>query len=419
MHERTSDQYDVLVIGAGPSGAAAAYWLAERGRRVLMVEKKRFPREKTCGDGLTPRAVRQLHDMGLADPLAEFHRFDGLRSIAHGVTLELAWPDHPDFPGYGYVVRRSELDQMVADCAVKAGATLWPASEATAPVLDRGILDGAVVRRADTGTSAVVRARYVIVADGANSRFGRALGTARDRSYPLGMAIRGYFTSPYHDEPWIESHLDIRDRDGNHLPGYGWIFPVGDGTVNVGVGLLSTFRGWKDVNTSHLMEAFCETAPARWGISPDTATCAPTGGKLPTGTSVHPAVGPNFVIAGDASGSVNPFNGEGISVAYETGRLAADAVDLALATGDGLALQTYTERIDEVYGLYFKVARTFVQAIGNPAVMRELTRVGMQSRPLMEWVLRIMANLLRPDEIGPAEAAYKIVERLVAVTSAS
>jgi geranylgeranyl reductase family protein len=418
MHERTSDRYDVLVIGAGPSGAAAAYWLAERGRRVLVVEKKRFPREKTCGDGLTPRAVRQLHDIGLADPLSEFHRFDGLRSIAHGVTLELPWPDHPDFPSYGYVVRRRELDQMVADAAVKAGATLWPAAEAIAPTLVNGVLDGAVVRRGETGTTEEVRARYVVVADGANSRFGRALGTARDRSYPLGMAIRGYFTSPYHDEPWIESHLDLRDRDGNHLPGYGWIFPVGDGTVNVGVGLLSTFRGWKDVNTSRLMEAFCDTAPARWGIGPDTATGAPTGGKLPTGTSVHPAVGPNFVVAGDAAGSVNPFNGEGISIAYETGRLAADAVDLALATDDGLALQTYTQRVDEVYGLYFKVARTFVGAIGNPAVMRELTRVGMQSRPLMEWVLRIMANLLRPDEIGPAEAAYKIVERIVALTPA-
>ena len=420
---RGADRYDVLVIGAGPAGAAAAYWLAERGRRVLVVEKKHFPREKTCGDGLTPRAVRQLHDMGLAEPLRDFQRFDGLRSIAHGVTLELAWPEHPDFPSFGYVVRRRELDELVADNAVKAGATLWSSTEAVAPVLERGMLAGAWLRRAgDAGTQAV-RARYVVVADGANSRFGRALGTARNRSYPLGMAIRGYFTSPYHDEPWIESHLDIQDRDGNHLPGYGWIFPVGDGTVNVGVGLLSTFRGWKDVNTSRLMEAFCDTAPARWGIGPQTATGAPTGGRLPTGTSVHPSVGPSFVVAGDAAGTVNPFNGEGISVAYETGRLAADAVDLALATGDGLALQTYTERLDEVYGLYFKVARTFVKAIGNPAVMRELTRVGMQSRPLMEWVLRIMANLLRPDELGPAEVAYKMVEQIVrlapAVTSAA
>jgi geranylgeranyl reductase family protein len=406
-------RYDALVIGGGPSGAAAGYWLAERGHRVLIVEKKRFPREKTCGDGLTPRAVRQLHDMGLTDALGDYQRFDGLRSIGHGVTLELAWPEHPDFPPYGYVVRRRDLDEMVATRAVKAGATLWPAAEAITPVLDEGVLAGAAVRRHDTGTVEEVRARYVVVADGANSRFGRALGTARDRSYPLGMAIRGYYTSPRHDEPWIESHLDIRDKDGDHLPGYGWVFPVGDGTVNVGVGLLSTFKGWKSVNTSRLMEAFCDTAPASWEIRPDTATCAPTGGRLPTGGSVGPRVGPSFLVVGDAAGSVNPFNGEGISIAYETGRLAADAVDLALVTGDGLALRTYESRIDDVYGLYFKVARAFVRAIGNPPVMRELTRVGMHSRTLMEWVLRIMANLLRPDELGPAEAAYRAVAALV------
>jgi geranylgeranyl reductase family protein len=402
-------EFDVLVVGAGPSGAAASYWLASRGHSVLAIEKKHFPREKTCGDGLTPRAVRQLHDMGLAERLEGFQRFDGLRSIAHGVTLELAWPEHPDFPSFGYVVRRRELDEMVAEQAVKAGATIWQGAEAVAPVIDGGLLSGAMVRNHDSETLTPVRARYVVVADGANSRFGRALGTARDRSYPLGMAIRGYFTSPLHDEPWIESHLDLRDRDGNHLPGYGWIFPVGDGTVNVGVGLLSTFQGWKNINTSHLMEAFCETAPARWGLSAETATGPPTGGRLPTGGSVTPRVGPTFVVAGDAAGFVNPFNGEGISVAYETGRLAADAIDLALTTGDGMALQTYESRLEEVYGLYFKVARLFVLAIGNPAVMRELTRVGMQSRTLMEWVLRIMANLLRPDELGPAEAAYKLV----------
>ena len=413
MSDSANSHFDVLVVGAGPSGASAAYWLATLGYRVLMVDKKRFPREKTCGDGLTPRAVRQLHDMGLADPLSEFQRFDGLRSIGHGVTLELAWPDHPEFPPYGYVVRRAELDDMVAQCAVKAGATLWPATEATEPIVENGLVTGAIVHDKDTGADRAVRAEYVIVADGANSRFGRALGTARNRTYPLGMAIRGYFTSPHHDDPWIESHLDIRDRDGNHLPGYGWIFPVGDGTINVGVGLLSTFTGWKNVNTSHLMDAFCETAPARWGISPDTATCAPTGGKLPTGGSVTPRVGSTYLVVGDAAGSVNPFNGEGISLAYETGRLAADAVDLAFKTGDRLALETYSQRLDEVYGLYFKVARVFVRAIGNPAVMRELTRVGFRSRTLMEWVLRIMANLMRSDELGGAEAAYRAVAAIV------
>jgi menaquinone-9 beta-reductase len=408
-----TSEWDVLVVGGGPSGAAAALWLAERDHRVLVIERKRFPREKTCGDGLTPRAVRQLYDMGLEHRLSGSLRFDGLRSIAHGVTLEMRWPDHPEFPDHGYVVRRRDLDEMVAEQAVKSGATLWSGAEAVAPLVDGGLVRGASVRR--DGTLDEVRARYVVVADGANSRFGRALGSARDRSYPLGMAVRGYFTSPFHDEPWIESHLDLRDRDGNHLPGYGWIFPVGDGTVNVGVGLLSTFKGWKSVNTSTLMDAFVATAPSRWGITPETSCGPPTGGKLPTGGSVTPSAGPTWLTVGDAAGNVNPFNGEGISVAYETGRLAADAVSAALTSGDGLALTQYPEQLEELYALYWKVARAFVRAIGNPAVMRELTRVGMQSRSLMEWVLRIMANLLRPDELGPAEAAYQMVASLVAL----
>jgi menaquinone-9 beta-reductase len=409
---------DVLVVGGGPSGAAAGFWLAEAGHRVLVVERKRFPRDKTCGDGLTPRAVRQLEDMGLGDRLATGHlRYDGLRSIAHGVTLELEWPEHREFPSYGYVVRRRDLDEMVAERAVKAGATLWQGSEAVAASTEGGIVTGATVHRKEEedGIAVDVRTRYVVVADGSNSRFGRMLGSARDRSYPMGMAVRGYFRSPRHDDPWIESHLDLRDKAGNSLPGYGWIFPVGDGTINVGVGLLSTFAGWKDVNTSHLMEAFCATAPEYWDISPETACGAPTGGKLPTGFSVKPAVGPTWIQVGDAAGGVNPFNGEGISVAYETGRFAAEAIDEALRTGNGLALRGYEARLRETYGLYFKVARTFVRAIGNPAVMRELTRVGFQSKTLMEWILRIMANLLRPDELGPAEAVYKMVAAMVAV----
>jgi geranylgeranyl reductase family protein len=409
------EPWDVLIVGAGPAGASAAAWLAGAGRRVLVVDRKRFPREKTCGDGLTPRAVRQLHDLGLADELAGYQRYDGLRAIAHDVTLELEWPAHPEFPPYGYVVRRRDLDEMVAGRAVKAGAELRMATDATAPLVDGGLVSGAHLTSKETGATEDVRARYVVVADGANSRFGRALGAARDRGYPLGMAVRGYFESPYHDDPWIESHLDLRDRAGNHLPGYGWVFPVGDGTVNVGVGLLSTFAGWKDINTSHLMDAFCATAPARWQIGPETACGPPTGGKLPTGGSVTPRVGPTWLVIGDAAGAINPFNGEGIAYAYETGRYAADAVDRALETGDGLALRGYTARVDAEFGLYFKVARTFVRAIGNPAVMRELTRVGMQSRTLMEWVLRIMANMLRPDELGPAEAVYKSVARVVAV----
>ncbi|HET7488782.1 MAG TPA: geranylgeranyl reductase family protein [Acidimicrobiales bacterium] len=406
-----SDRHDVLVVGGGPAGASCAYWLAEAGHDVLLVEKKRYPREKTCGDGLTPRSVRQLHDMGLADELAAHHRFDGLRSIAFGRTLELQWPSHPDYPSYGYVVTRKDLDHLVAQRAEKAGATVWQQAAAESPLADGPAVRGAVVRRPE-GTAGV-EASYVVVADGANSRFGRALGTARNRSAPMGLAIRGYYESPRHDEPWIESHLDLRDKEGGALPGYGWIFPVGDGRVNVGVGLLSTAKRWKSVNTSHLMEAFVAQAPASWDLRPETSCGPPTGGKLPMALSLSPTVGPSHLVIGDAGGAINPFNGEGICYAYETGRMAAEAVSAALA-GEAGALEGYARRVQEEYALYYKVASAFVRIIGHPQAMRALVSTGMRSRTLMEWVLRIMANLLRPDELGPAEAAYKAVAAVAA-----
>ncbi|MGZ4683974.1 MAG: geranylgeranyl reductase family protein, partial [Acidimicrobiales bacterium] len=408
-------RHDVLVIGGGPAGAATSYWLAKAGHDVVFVERKQFPRVKTCGDGLTPRAVYQLGQMGLSKGLEPFHRYDGLRTIAHGITLELAWPDHPIYPSHGYVVRRCDLDTMVAENAVAAGAVLRQGTEAIQPLVHDGLVVGAIVKDKETGETSEIHARYVVIADGANSRFGRALGTSRNRGFPQGMAIRGYFASPISDTPWIESALDVRDRAGNSLPGYGWIFPLGDGEINVGIGLLSTFRDFKSVNTTHILNEFAATAPEHWGISPDTATSVPTGGRLPMGGSVEPKVGPTWIVVGDAAGSINPFNGEGIDYAYETGRMAAGLLDEALQTGDGMVLQRYPAMLDDEYGLYFKVARLFAQVIGQPTLMRELTRVGMHSRTLMDWVLRIMANLLRDDELGPAEAVYRTVAQLAKI----
>ncbi len=409
--------HDVLVVGGGPSGSSCAYWLAEAGWDVALVEKKEFPRVKTCGDGLTPRSVRQIADMGMEGALAGAHRYTGLRAHAFGRVLDLPWPEHPSFPSYGYVITRHDLDALVNERAAKAGAAVWQGTEAIEPIIDDSVpapdggrlpsCVGAVVKEKATGDVREIRARYVVVADGANSRFGRALGTSRDRSQPMGMALRGYYSSPGHDQPFIESHLDIRDGEGNIVPGYGWVFPLGDGRVNVGVGLLSTDRRWKGVNTTTLMENFVGWAPKEWEISPATALGPATGGKLPMGLAAGPRIGASTLVIGDAAASINPFNGEGIAYGYETGRLAAASLGEALS-GDGYAaLLRYEDRLEEAYGLYYRVARAFIRVIARPELAKLCIETGMYSETLMGWILKIMSNLVRPDEVGPAEAAYR------------
>lgn len=409
----TPNSSRVLVIGAGPGGAAMGYWLARHGHDVTLVEKKHFPRDKTCGDGLTPRAVKQLEDMGLTDGLSKHHHYDGLRATAHGRQLELQWPSHPIYPQHGYVVRRRDLDMMVAHNARDAGATLLEGHEAVQPIVERGCVRGAVVRDLDRDVTTEMRADYVVIADGANSRFGRSLGTSRTKEWPYGTAIRTYWQSPRHADPWIESALDVKDRNGDSMPGYGWIFPVGDGTINVGVGLLSTFKNFRQVNTSHLLDSYAHMIADTWGIDPSSPECRATSGKIPMGGSVFPKQGATHLVIGDAAGSVNPFNGEGIDYAYETARIGADVLHEAIMTNDATVLTRYPTLLDAEYGQYFKVARLFARVIGRPALMRELSRVGIRSHTLMEWVLRIMANLLRPDERGPAEVAYKMAAAIV------
>jgi flavin-dependent dehydrogenase len=158
-----------------------------------------------------------------------------------------------------------------------------------------------------------------------------------------------------------------------------------------------------------------DNPPKSGGNSPDTSGGPANRRPRPKAFSVGPHAGPTYLVTGDAGGAINPFNGEGIAYAYETGRLAASVLVDALASGDGLALQRYETDLQATYGLYYKVARAFVKIIGRPELMRALVSTGMHSRTLMEWVLRIMANLLRPDELGPAEAAYKAVAMIAKV----
>lgn len=410
-----SESPQVLVVGGGPGGASAAFWLAQRGVDVLLVEKKHYPREKACGDGLTPRAVRQLTDMGFDFDRPDVHRIVGLRSYAGDVMLEMPWPEHSVYPNWGATLRRSDLDGRVAGIAASAGATVLQGVEAVA-VVDGGELTAVELRRKGQEPE-IVEPDYVVVADGSLSRFGRKLGTERRRDYPFGLAVRGYWKSPNSTDGFIESQLDIRDRQGRAMPGYGWVFPMGDGTVNIGAGLVSTFKGWKDINTSRILDAYLAELPDHWHVGPDPVT-RPIGGKLPMAFSVGPKTGRNWIVVGDAAGAVNPFNGEGIDYAYETGRLAASLIAEAIAAGDPTVLATYDDALSAEYAAYHRVARIFVSAIGNPSIMRTLTTVGMRSRPLMEWVLKVMANLLEPEERGMSEKVYVAVERALELPGA-
>ena len=412
--------YDVVIVGGGPSGSACAYWLAQAGWSVCLIEKKHFPREKTCGDGLTPRSVYQLSEMGLEGIVAaNGHKYNGLRAFGFGASLEMNWPEHPIFPNYGYTITRFNLDGLVAENAEKYGADVLNGVEALdlleptpAPVGGLVGASGVVVKDKDTGDIVEIRGRYLVIADGQNSRLGRELGVTRNRDWPMGMALRGYYTSDRHAEPWIDSHLDIRDTNGDVVPGYGWIFPLGDGRVNVGVGLLSTGGAWKGVNTTKLQEYFVAQVADEWGLNDDTCQGLPTGGRLPMGLSIGPRVGANTLTIGDATGMVNPFNGEGIAYGYESGRLAASVLGEALLANDPSTLRLYDERLEAAYGDYYKVARGFVRLISEPKILAACVGMGLRVKPVMRELLAVMANLMSNDDKGPAEIGYRAVSRL-------
>ena len=379
---------------------------------MTLVEKKEFPRNKTCGDGLTPRAILQLTEMGFDFDRAEFHRITGLRSYAgDDLMLEMNWPQHSRFPDWGGVIRRRDLDQQVAELAAAEGVTVRQKTEAK-PVVEDGRLTA--VRLTHDGETETVVPDRVVIADGSLNRFGRPLGTARRKDYPMGLAARGYYRSPRSTDPFLESQLDLRDSTGATMPGYGWVFPLGDGTVNVGVGLLSTFKRWKHVNTTHMMNDYVDhSAPDYWDLGDHSKVSDPEGGKLTMSFSKGPLIGPNWLVVGDAAGAINPWNGEGISYAYETGRLAAEYISDSLVNDDPSILHRYRQRLDDEYGLYYKMARIFVKLIGNPPVMRNLAHIGLRNRPLMEWTLKVMANLLDEDEKGIGERAYDMLAAMV------
>ncbi|MCW2623217.1 MAG: putative electron transfer oxidoreductase [Frankiales bacterium] len=393
---------DVIVVGAGPGGSAAAHALAQSGLDVLLLEKTSFPREKVCGDGLTPRAVRSLVEMGIdTSEAGGFIRNRGLRIIGGGRTIELPWPELASYPDHGLVRPRLDFDDLLARHAQKAGARLQELTAVTGPLLDpAGRVIGVKAKVGPDKVESTYRAPLVVAADGNSARFALGLGVSKRDDRPMGVAVRRYFTSPRHQDDMLESWLELRSPDGNLLPGYGWVFGVGDGTSNVGLGILNTTKAWQHTDLRKLLDGWTASMPAEWQFSEDFATGPMRSGALPMGFNRQPHYTRGMLLVGDAGGAVNPFNGEGIAYAMETGRMAADAVVQALARAEGPArehaLEGYSQALKARYGGYYTLGRVFVQLIGNPHVMNVATKHGLPRPLLMKFTLKLLANLTDP-----------------------
>jgi len=404
---------DVLIVGAGPGGSAAGYHLARHGVDVTIVERSTFPREKVCGDGLTPRGVAAMLNMGVDPDDPGFERVQGLRVYSRDDTIELPWPELSTWPGYGLVRTRHDFDAILAERARKAGARLLEGTEAIEPTLVDGWVRGATVRPAEDREAAPteVSARFTIAADGAASRFAKPAGVRRDATRPLGIAARRYFRTGYHPGPWLESWLDLWEGD-LLLPGYGWLFPVADGTINLGAGLLNTFKNFQDISAQRLFNAFAAMLPPSFGISEETAEGRLLSGPLPMSMNRSPQAVPGMLLVGDAAGAVNPFNGEGIAYAMGTGEIAADLTHEALVHDrPGMAMM-YPQVLRERYGRYFSIGRGFARAVGKPTIMGLATRFMLPRPSVMNFALRVMGNLSDGRDGDMQDRLFFLLQRL-------
>ena len=399
---------DVIVVGAGPAGSATAFYLAQAGLDVLLLEKTRFPREKVCGDGLTPRAVQQLIQMGVDIDAPGWIRNKGLRVVGGGHRFELDWPELSSFPNFGLVRTRQDFDQIMAAHAVKAGARLMEGVNVTGPVLDdrSGHIVGVT-----TKDGATYRSRVVVAADGNSTRLALGMGLQRRTDRPMGVAVRTYFESPRHDDDYLETWLELWDGD-TLLPGYGWIFGVGDGTCNVGLGMLNTSDAFKTIDYRDLLKRWVRNMPAEWGYTEENMVGPIRGAALPMAFNRKPHYTRGLVLVGDSAGAVNPFNGEGIAYAMETGEIAAEVIARAL-TGTTAAqqeriLRGYPQVLKDAYGGYFTLGRVFVEAIGRPGVMSFGTKHGLPHPRLMRFALKLLGNLT--DRRG--DASDRIINTL-------
>jgi menaquinone-9 beta-reductase len=376
----------VAVVGAGPAGSAAAAWAARRGYDVVLIDSATFPRDKACGDGLTPRALAELRALGLGPWLDEHISHEGLRMSGFGSSVQVDWPG-PSFPARGSAVPRTELDDRIRQVAQAAGAKMMLGVKAVDVEHDSSGRVSSVVLADGT----VVGCRSLIVADGARSPLGRVLGRNWHQKTVYGVAARGYLASPRAGEPWISSDLELRSADGAVLPGYGWIFPLGNGEVNIGVGALATARRPAEIALRPLIAHYTDLKRDAWGFEGRPRAIASA--LLPMGGAVSGVAGPNWMLIGDAAACINPLNGEGIDYGLESGRLAAELLDC-----DDVS-RIWPEILQAHYSRCFSVARRLALLLTVPRFLPMAGPLAMRSTALMGIAVRVMGNLVTDDDV--------------------
>lgn len=378
---------DVLVVGAGPAGSAAAAWSTRAGLDTVLVDAQVFPRDKTCGDGLTPRATGELQRLGLEDWLRAHTVNHGLRAHGFGQTLLLPWPSQPgsSLPSWGSAVARTELDDHLRTVAIKSGALALDGARAVDVRMEGSRVAAVVFRRGEETFE--IACQRLVVADGVRSPLGKLLGREWHRDTVYGVAGRAYVASEMSDDPWISSHLELRGEDGEILSGYGWIFPLGTGEVNIGVGTLATAKRPANIAVKPLMSYYADQRREEFRLSGELRV--PTSALLPMGGAVSQVAGDNWALIGDAAGCVNPLNGEGIDYGLETGRFVAEA----MAAGEHLGT-VWPGVLREHYGEAFSIARRLAGVATVPQVVAALGPAGMRSDWLMTLALRWMGNLV-------------------------
>ena len=391
---------DLAVIGAGPAGTATAIRAARGGARVIVFEKASPGRDKVCGDGLTPRAVAALGELGI--DLDGAHRIDGLRMIAGSTRRELLWPANNRFGPHGAVWPRRALDKHLVEAAEAAGAEIVWDTEVMPIVADDGTVTGVEQVQGDSGRGRW-SADLVVLATGAPGAAARMLGAERVDSEPFGLAIRTYAPSPRHADRHLEACLTLRGAEGGWVPGYGWMFPAGDGTVNIGAGSMSTMKGFRKLNLNRLLDDYRDLVADEWELGDYLER--PRAWRLPM--SAARRHGPGWAAVGDAAGLINPMNGEGIDYGLASGMVLADLFLEDPATAPG----AYDRVIGERFDGFLRTGRRFSFLIGHPWILRNGLRLAVGTQAVANITLQVMGNLIDGDTPGMASRVLSVADR--------